>query len=237
MSKLGTFSVIDGVVIPEIISNYCDFIILDSEHGLEDLSYQRARIHSLSETVEGFIRVPCLSRIEIQRYLEIKPDGLMIPQITSIEDAKSAVEFYFYPPVGSRGVSPYTRQFEYNSNKMDEKKANHNSTSKLCLLIEGGSGLKCLGQILDKYSEYIYMIYFGLFDFASIMRTEPDLSNPIIIEGIKDIVSNCSEYSVKVGTIAREKSDIKILENAGVDYIVYKNDTEIFIDGLKNALA
>ena len=81
------------------------------------------------------------------------------------------------------------------------------------------------------------MIYFGLFDFASIMRTEPDLSNPIIIEGIKDIVSNCSEHSVKVGTIAREKSDIKILENAGVDYIVYKNDTEIFIDGLKNALA
>lgn len=237
MSKLGTFSIIDGVVIPEIISNYFDFIILDSEHGLEDLSYQRNRINSLSENVEGFIRVPCLSRIEIQRYLEIRPDGLMIPQITSLEDAKNAVDFYFYPPIGSRGVSPYTRQFEYNSSKIDEKKDNHNKTSKLCLLIEGGAGLQCLDQILDAYSDYVYMIYFGLFDFASTMRTDPSLDNPMIIDGIKGIVTKCSKHSVKVGTIARGLSDIKILENAGVDYVVYKNDTEIFIDGLKNALA
>jgi 4-hydroxy-2-oxoheptanedioate aldolase len=237
MSKLGTFSVIDGVVIPEILSDYCDFIILDSEHGLEGLSHQRSRIHALGGNVECFIRVPCLSRIEIQRYLEIKPDGLMVPQISSINDAASAVEFYFYPPIGSRGVSPYTRQFGYESTNIYEKKAEHNIKSKLCLLIEGKGGIECLSEMLHQYSDYIYMIYFGLFDFANIMQTDPSLSNKVITDGIEDIVSKCREHSVKVGTIARQIDDIATLREIGVDYIVYKNDTEIFIDGLNNALA
>ena len=124
--KLGTFSIIDGLVAPEILSRYLDFLILDSEHGLENLSEQKARfLASKTEFNKGcevFIRVPSLSRIDIQRYLEIGADGILVPQISSFEQASQAIDYSFYPPLGSRGVSPYTRPFGYEPSNLANKK-------------------------------------------------------------------------------------------------------------------
>ena len=234
--KLGTFSIIDGLVVPEILSRYLDFLILDSEHGLENLSEQKARyLASKTEFNKGcevFIRVPSLSRIDIQRYLEIGADGILVPQISSFEQASQAIEFSFYPPLGSRGVSPYTRPFGYEPSNLVNKKKKINKDLKLSLLIEGAAGIKDLKKILKKYSESIFLIYFGLFDFANSLGLDADLANPKIRNGIIQIIKMCNEANVRIGTIATENKNINLLNDLGVEYIVFKNDVEILKDGI-----
>lgn len=232
-SKIGTFSIIDGIVSPEILSQYLDFLILDSEHGLESYSEQRIRyICSKKQNNEVFLRVDSLNRISIQKALEIKPDGIMIPQISSFQDAKNAINFSFFPPTGSRGISPYTRAFDYESIDVEIKKTNINQTLKLCLLIEGKNGILALPEIIESYSDYIYMIYFGLFDFCNSLGLKADLDNPEILKGIKKIIKICEKNNVYSGTIAINKNAISILKKIGINYIVYKNDSEILIDGI-----
>ena len=69
------------------------------------------------------------------------PEGILVPQISSFEDAKNAVDYSFYPSIGTKGLSPYTRAFKF-SEKLKEKKIFHNEKFKLSLLSEGNNGLK-----------------------------------------------------------------------------------------------
>lgn len=232
-SKIGTFSIIDGTVSVEILSNFLDFLILDSEHGLDSYSNQRIRyLSSKRKDTEVYIRVDCLDRISIQKMLEINPDGIMIPQISSLSDAKEAINFSFYPPIGTRGVSPYTKVFDYRNVEIENKKKNTNRNLKLCLLIEGKGGLSALPEILKNYANLIHMIYFGLFDFSNSLSLEADLKNPVILDGLKQIIKICKSHKVFSGTIAPDKNTLSILKKLGVNYIVYKNDSEILIDGI-----
>lgn len=237
MTKLGTFSIIDGLTAPEIISDIFDFIILDSEHGLENQLEQKARFLACSNAAEVFVRVPAISQIEIQRYFEIGIKNIMVPQVQTAEDVKSIIDFSFFPPRGIRGISPFTRQFNYNSEDLELKKHQINEEIKICLLVEGKDGISNLNEILSNFSKDIYMIYFGLFDFANSMGLEADLDNDAIVESIGKIVKLCHAHDLVVGTIATSKENIQKLSEMGVDYIVYKNDTEILRDGLKNALS
>ena len=235
-SKIGTFSVIDGLVAPEILSNNLDFLILDSEHGLENSSEQRARFYSsaLSGNSEIFIRANSLDRTIIQKMLEIKPHGLLIPQITTLKDAENAIDFSFFPPIGSRGLSPYTRAFDYAADNLNKKKESLNKSLKLGLLIEGKQGMKNLEEILKKFSEHIFLIYFGIFDYSNSLGIEPSLNNEKLINGLKELCALCHEQNVCVGTIAQSPDDIRKLQKLNIDYIVYKNDSEILIDGIKS---
>lgn len=237
MSKIGTFSVLDGVVGTEIFSKYLDFIILDSEHGLESLSDQRNRLNSLDHNCESFVRVPYLSQPQVQRFLELNPDGIMIPQIGGLEDARLAVTSCLYPPKGIRGVSPFTRPFGYSNQDLDIKKEDINSKTRICLLVEGFNGVAEIESIIDELGSDIFMIYFGLYDFANVKQCEPSWEDADLRNELKDIVDKCSLSGVKVGTIANSTSDVRLLKDHGVEYIVYLNDTGIISMGIQKILS
>ena len=153
---------LDGVVGTELFSKYLDFIILDSEHGLESLNDQRNRLNSIDHNCECFVRVPYLSQPQIQRFLELDPDGIMIPQIGGLDDARLAVSSCLYPPKGIRGVSPFTRPFGYSNQDLDVKKATINSQIKICLLIEGFNGVAEIKSILEELgSNILFRILVG----------------------------------------------------------------------------
>ena len=233
MSKLGTFCVLDGVVGTEIFSKYMDFLILDSEHGMEGLSDQRNRLNSIDRKCEAYVRVPYLSQPLIQRFLELDPDGILVPQIGGVQDAQLAVSSCLYPPKGIRGISPFTRPFSYSNENLESKKAAINSKVKICLLIEGFSGISEIEQILEELGPDIYMIYFGLYDFSNVKQCKPSWEDPELQSELKEIVGKCSLADVKVGTIANSGADIKMLKDLGIEYIVYLNDTGILSESVR----
>ena len=233
MSKIGTFSVIDGVVTAEILSGHLDFLVLDSEHGLESLSEQRARLLACQDSCEVFIRPPSLSRINIQKCLELNADGILVPQIADYSAALECVDYSFYPPIGTRGVSPSTRPFNYDDNNVDDKKQAINKGTQLCLLIEGPKAFSDLNRICCDLSSHIHMIYFGLFDFANASNLQADWNLEELQNKLQEIVNLCSKNGIQVGTIARKKEDITLLQSFGIDYIVYRNDSAILGESLK----
>ncbi len=85
-----------------------DFLWIDLEHrpyGTHEARWlpmicRRAGCASM-------VRVPGLDPIWIKKALDIGADTIMIPQISTADEAKLAVEFAKYPPAGSRGISPW----------------------------------------------------------------------------------------------------------------------------------
>ena len=222
--KLGTFFTINSLICAEIFSNELDFLIIDREHSTFSLNETRGVLNSISRNCEKYIRVHSCNRIEIQRVLETAPDGIFVPQINSLESAKKAVDFSFYAPKGTRGLSPYTKPFKYSSRDVDSKRISINKSLKLCLLIEGKEGINSLEKILSELGDEIHMIYFGLYDFCSSLGVEADWGNLKVSEELEKIVSLCKGKEINIGTIARTINEIKFLKKQKVEYIVYQND-------------
>ena len=229
---LGTFGLNTCSLTTQCITRNLDFYIIDREHGTHSLTECNILLNAISTPCEKYIRVSDNDRIEIQRVLELAPDGIMIPQIGSVEEAIRAISYVKYPPEGLRGTSPFTKAFNFNNKDISQKKERLNKT-KICLLIEGASGVDSLDDILTETDRAIHLIYFGFYDFCASKGMEPYWTVDVKLQ-FKSLVEKCRDHDVAVGTIATNSEEIDTLREIGVNYIVYLNDTGIFSNAISS---
>jgi len=224
---IGTFALNTCPNITEIISKNLDYVIIDREHGSHSFDNANILNKIIKKNCLSLIRASHLDKIEIQRCLDINPDGILIPQISSYEDAELAISSSYYSPKGDRGLSPYTAAFDYNHNNSDNKKKMINKKIFIGLLIEGSEGLVSLDKICSNFSNEISLIYFGLYDFTSSLNLKPNWQDLKVKKAVKRIIQICNKKKIKVGSIARNFQEIKFLKKMGISFICYQNDTGI----------
>ncbi len=106
---VGVFVLLADSAVSEIVGySGCDFVWIDSEHGLMD----RREIyhHVLAAQSAGacaFVRVPGVEYYQIKNTLDMGPDGVIFPFVNTPEIARKAVEACTYPADGGkRGIGP-----------------------------------------------------------------------------------------------------------------------------------
>ena len=83
-----------------------DCVMIDHEHGPGSLMDAVGQIHAISGTpTTPLMRVPWNDSVMIKRALDIGVEGLMIPAVSSAEEARAAVAACRYPPAGGRGAA------------------------------------------------------------------------------------------------------------------------------------
>lgn len=86
-----------------------DWVLIDLEHG----AASEATLPGLLLAVEGttcapIVRVVSCNQDSIKRALDLGAVGVMVPYVSSVEEARSAVAYTHYPPAGCRGVASST---------------------------------------------------------------------------------------------------------------------------------
>jgi 2-dehydro-3-deoxyglucarate aldolase/4-hydroxy-2-oxoheptanedioate aldolase len=118
-SLVGAWCTIGHPVVAEVLAREpIDFVVLDGEHSENDLGDLAACVravdaanHRASQRDDDatptatVVRASGPDRAEIKRLLDIGPDGVLVPQIESLDDAEEAVAASQYPPDGVRGVA------------------------------------------------------------------------------------------------------------------------------------
>ena len=106
---VGVFVLLADSSVSEIVGySGCDFVWIDSEHGMMD----RREIyhHVLAAQSAGacaFVRVPGVEYYQIKNTLDMGPDGVIFPFVNTPEIARQAVEACTYPADGGkRGIGP-----------------------------------------------------------------------------------------------------------------------------------
>ena len=231
---IGTFTLNSCVQITKLLSKNFDFLIIDREHGLHSFESVKNLLNSIDKNCLKLVRTSSLNKVEIQRTLETNPDGIMIPQISSFNDAEKAIKFSLYSPKGVRGLSPYTEGFEFHHSNNQKKMDRINKKLFIGLLIEGNEGIRSIDQIVNKLNKKISLIYFGLYDFSASQNLKPSWKNKKIINAAKKIINSCKRKKIKVGSIARNLKEVSLLKKYGFEFIVYQNDTGIISEAIEN---
>ena len=106
---VGVFVLLADASVSEIVGySGCDFVWIDSEHGMMD----RREIyhHVLAAQAAGacaFVRVPGVEYYQIKNTLDMGPDGVIFPFVNTPEIARQAVAACTYPSDGGkRGIGP-----------------------------------------------------------------------------------------------------------------------------------
>jgi 4-hydroxy-2-oxoheptanedioate aldolase len=84
----------------------CDFVILDGEHGQGDLQDHLRCLQALSGTpAHSIVRLASDDRNAIKRILDLGAEGVMIPNVSTAQQAAAVVAACRYPPSGVRGYA------------------------------------------------------------------------------------------------------------------------------------
>jgi 2-keto-3-deoxy-L-rhamnonate aldolase RhmA len=91
-----------------------DWVLIDLEHG----ACTEATLPSLIMAIEGsscapIVRVVSNNQDSVKRALDLGAVGVMIPYVSSAEEATAAVSYTRYPPAGCRGVASSTIATEF----------------------------------------------------------------------------------------------------------------------------
>ena len=110
-----------------------DWILLDTEHSPNDLESVLTQLQAAAAyPTTPIVRVPWNDMVTIKRFLDIGAQSLLIPYVSTPEEALQAVSYTRYPPQGVRGVAGATRATRFGRVKDYAKRAHE----EICVLVQ-----------------------------------------------------------------------------------------------------
>lgn len=210
-----------------------DFVIIDMEHGPLDIEGALRLVRAADASgITSIIRVAENSSIAILKALDIGASGIIVPGISSKEDAERAVRSAKYTPLGNRGACPCVRANRYGGGRADYLKEANYETSVI-LLVEGKEGMSSFDDIISV--PYIDGVMLGPFDLSMSLGVPGDIYNPMVRNAMKDMVKKAKEKGIYIGTFSVDLDDAKGWLSLGLDFIAYNVDTLLFYQTCKKA--
>ena len=209
-----------------------EFAILDMEHGPVSLETMQNNIRAAQ--IAGMlpiIRVRDHLPESVSQALDIGAGGVQIPQITNEKEAKAAVHAAKYYPEGERGVCRFVRAANYSSMERNIYFKRANETI-LVLQLEGKEAIENLDEILDVSGYDI--LFVGPYDLSQSLGVPGDVTNPLVIQQIQNIVIKARKRNIVVGTFLDKLDDLDLWKKLGLQYFCYSVDIGIYYEACRD---
>ena len=200
-----------------------DFVILDLEHGPygpEGLPHL-IRAAEASETAP-FVRVPLTAPQEVGKALDLGAAGIVIPGVRSADDGAAAVRLTRFPPHGSRGSSPSTRQLHYSAVPFATLTATDAPQPLMVLQVEARLAMSDLGSILA--IKGLDVVFIGPYDLSTSLGLPGQFDHPKVREAISEIVEKAGEHGVAVGIWVPDAQSARFWVDHGVRFVTVSNN-------------
>jgi 2-dehydro-3-deoxyglucarate aldolase len=227
--RLGSWITIGHPAIAEIMaSSNFDWLCIDMEHSTIDLDQMTNIIRALdNKNCFAYIRVGKNSELEIKKVLDAGAKGIIIPQINSKEDAKKAVDFSHYPPLGKRGVGlsraqGYGKDF---TNYLSEIK----KELEIIAIIENKKGIENLDEILRVKGITGSMI--GPYDLSASYNKPGNFTDNEIKSALQNYEKIAKRHNKPFGFHAVNQDNKKILSKVkkGYSFIAIDYDANFLL--------
>ena len=218
---VGPFSKTSDPAIVEAIGRArMDFVILDLEHGPNDIVNLSGLIRAAEAS--GMISVVrVLGTDQIGRALDLGATAIQVPHVSTADDARAATKAARFAPEGQRGVCRYVRAAGYSSM---EKQTYFREANFISLIaqVEGKAGLENLPEILEVPG--IDVIFLGVYDLSQSLGFTGQVERPEVLSALEQVVAQCSAKGIPVGTFVESIETARRYQELGVSYLCYSVD-------------
>ncbi|MFV0491523.1 MAG: HpcH/HpaI aldolase family protein [Pseudorhodobacter sp.] len=198
-----------------------DFLCLDGEHapiGRErcEEMIRAAQLHR----VPVIVRVPGHLSDSIAGVLDSGADGVLVPRISTAEEARAAVAATRYPPQGVRGVGPgRAAGFGYG---IPDYLASANDRILLAVQAETPGALENIDEIAAV--EGLDMIFIGPGDLGVTLGALGPKGRPRLTAAIKRITKAAHAAGKPVGIFCATGKEVRKWRALGISFFIIAND-------------
>lgn len=229
----GTWTIIpDTTSLNVIASSGLDFIIIDMEHGSMDFKELPDFVRAIeSGGSQVIVRLPNKKSDTILKVLETGVKSILVPHVSSVEEAEDIVKNCKYYPDGNRGLSPYTINHNYSDKEVDLKRSNEEILVGVML-----EGKNCVRLSLDISKVIgIDLIYTGIYDISQSLGIPGDLYNEKVIKMQKLCVENITKNGKSAGSFCKDLNYTDILKDSGYQFLSYLVDCIVLKEAYEKA--
>ncbi len=208
-------------IVEVLCTTELDFIVLDAEHapfGRNELSACILACFHTNTTC--LVRVPECTRTHITQALDMGADGIVVPHISNVDDARSAANLSLYQD-GARGFSAAHRAGHYGTIDIDEYINAADATTIIIAQIEDTNALEHLSEIFSE--DRIDCFFIGKADLMVSMR-ETSMSAPALDSAIDRIVRSAQEHKRPLGAYLGCGRDTAELRAQGFSLLALDSD-------------
>lgn len=211
-----------------------DFLWIDMEHSPLNLETVHRAIHATSGTdTVPIVRVPWNLHWLAKPVLDIGAMGVVMPLVTSKEEALEAVRALKYPPEGVRGYGPGFAALRWGLSPPEYAKI-ANNVIMVILLIEHIDAVNRIDEILAVPGIDVAMV--GPFDLSGTMGLLGQTTHPKVQEAVDKVHAAAKKARVPVGILATTPDDINKRLQQGYQFVLVGYDTGFLVGGIRNIL-
>ena len=209
----------------------CDFATLDLEHtGFTFETAKSVAKYMHAADLPLIVRIPSREYHDISRALDVGADGVMLPMVSSIEEARHIVKSAKYFPEGMRGVAVGLAQDRFRSSPLPEAFRNNNRRTILALQIENTAGVEAADAIAAL--EGVDILWVGHWDLSVSLGIPGQLDHPEFKRAIERVNMACRKHGKSMARVANSVEESIELYRSGFDVQTYQSDVAL----LKNAM-
>jgi 2-keto-3-deoxy-L-rhamnonate aldolase RhmA len=213
---LGTWVKIPATEISELVALAgFDFVVIDLEHSPMNLETASQLISTA--TLSGMaplVRVPGHDTALAQRLLDAGAEGIVVPHVDTVGQARAVVAGTRFPPLGSRGVGSTSRAGQWGAMSREEYLRFGQEEVVVIAQIESAVGVRNAGAIA------------ALDGIDALLIGSADLA---VSEQTAQVVRDGAENGVPVGNAGpATAAAVRAAARAGLSFTMLSNDASLF---------
>lgn len=184
--------------ISEALANHgFEFVWIDGEHSAFDKASILGHIMACAAGgAASIVRVAWNDPVLVKPVLEMGPDGIILPMVSTAQQARQAVAACSYPPLGVRGFGP-RRAIQYGAVDTGEYLENVNDSFLRIVQIEHKEAVDNLEEILQVPGIDLVMV--GPNDLSASIGHLGDLRHPQVMALCDRIADTCKAMGKPFG--------------------------------------
>jgi 4-hydroxy-2-oxoheptanedioate aldolase len=227
--QIGLWSSLSSNYTVEVVAGAgFDWILLDTEHSPSDLENLLTQLQAAAPyPSHPVVRVAWNDMVTIKRVLDIGAQSLLVPYVSSPDEARNAVSFTHYPPDGVRGVAGTTRATRFGRIKDYAKRAHE----EICLLVqvETQAALDNIEAICG--IEGVDGVFIGPADLHASLGHTGEIANPKVKPMIDDAIRRIRKSGKAPGILTPNEADARHWLECGALFVAVGSDVGILARG------
>jgi 2-dehydro-3-deoxyglucarate aldolase len=200
-----------------------EWLVVDIEHTVIDMeTVKRLIITIQANNMKALVRVSKNEEVVIKKVLDMGADGIIVPMVSSKEDAVQAVEYAKYPPIGKRGVGLY-RASKYGT-KFEEYKKWVDEEVVIIAQIEHIDAVNNIDEIVNV--EGIDGTIIGPYDLSGSMGYPGEFERDDVKEAVNHVLERCKAHNIPSGfhVVDTDPKKLKLKIDQGCTFLAYGID-------------
>ncbi|HCR18843.1 MAG TPA: 2-dehydro-3-deoxyglucarate aldolase [Candidatus Latescibacteria bacterium] len=209
-----------------------DWVLIDIEHGSGDHESLVHQLQSISSTpAVPIVRIANNDPPRFKRVLDMGASGVMVPYVSTVEEAELAVASMRYPPRGIRGVAKLNRGSAFG-NEFDEYYDKGHELLTTVVQIETAEAVDNIDKIAAV--DGVDVLFIGPLDLSVNLGIPQQFDHPTFLEAKRKVSEAAGNAGKSAGILLLNPDQLQATVKAGFTFIALGSDGGLIAAGMRN---